>query len=139
MGATTSTVRQAVSRMAVPTVMAAVFAGFAAAGGAAPALAIPGRGVDVALQGPSSDVPVGPNDPRCIVMPTVPQCQGGPYAPPGPVGAPGAPALPTGPLDPACMTNPADAACAGSPYLPPSAPPPVIAPPPMASGMPGQI
>lgn len=111
-------------------------------------------------------VPTGPDDPACMTMPTVAQCQGGPYALPTAAPPPAAPpAPPTGPLDPGCMSNPADAACMGSPYLPPppvaappapaappviappviappvmAPPPPVIAPPPMipaATGMPG--
>ncbi|RZT14274.1 hypothetical protein EV589_4993 [Mycobacterium sp. BK558] len=115
-----------------------------------------GGGVGVAA---AQDVPTGPNDPACVTMPTVAQCQGGPYALPTPAPPPPAlPASPTGPLDPSCMSNPADAACMGSPYLPPPPPaappppamapvmappvmaPPVIAPPPMipaSTGMPG--
>ena len=96
-----------------------------------------GGGVGVAA---AQGVPTGPNDPACVTMPTVAQCQGGPYALPTPAPPSAPPGPPTGPLDPSCMSNPADAACMGSPYLPPA--PPVIAPPPMipaATGMPGTV
>lgn len=81
-----------------------------------------------------SDLPTGPDDPRCLQYPGFAACQGGPYwvGPPAPSPPPGPP---TGPLDPQCALNPADAACVGSPYLPPSPPaarpaPPPIEPPP---------
>jgi hypothetical protein len=78
-----------------------------------------------------TDAPTGPDDPKCIQMPTDPVCQGGPYW----QGPPAPPAPPTGPLDPQCATMPADAACMGSPFAPPPPPPPPveapIAPPPI--------
>ncbi|MEE6137448.1 hypothetical protein SKC41_14070 [Mycobacterium sp. 050128] len=96
-----------------------------------PANATPGA--PVLLDKFRSDLPTGPDDPRCLQYPGFAACQGGPYwvGPPAPSPPPGPP---TGPLDPQCAMNPADAACMGSPFLPPSpaAPPPlppVVAPP----------
>ncbi len=95
-----------------------------------PASATPGGirelGTPVLLDAFRSDLPTGPDDPRCLQNPGYAACQGGPYwvGPPAPPAPPGPP---TGPLDPQCMSNPADAACVGSPFLPPSPPP--IAPP----------
>ncbi|ORX00274.1 hypothetical protein AWC29_27360 [Mycobacterium triplex] len=104
-----------------------------------PAGATPGT--PVLLDRFASDLPTGPDDPRCLQNPGYAACMGGPYWV-GPPTAPTPPALPgppTGPLDPQCMSNPADAACVGSPFLPPTPPvapppPPIepIAPPPMA-------
>ncbi|MCV7426051.1 hypothetical protein [Mycobacterium montefiorense] len=90
----------------------------------APVNAAPGT--PMSLNRFATDLPTGPDDPRCLQNPGYAACMGGPYwvGPPAPPAPPGPP---TGPLDPQCMSMPADAACVGSPYLPP---PPIAAPPP---------
>ncbi|WP_133160878.1 hypothetical protein [Mycobacterium ahvazicum] len=78
-----------------------------------------------------SDLPTGPDDPRCLQYPGFAACQGGPYWVGPPTASP-PPGPPTGPLDPQCTLYPADAACVGSPFLPPRMEP--IAPPPEIPG-----
>jgi hypothetical protein len=97
-----------------------------------PANATPGfaptLGAAVPLDDPDPGLPTNPSDPRCVAMPEVAQCQGGPYAAGG---------APTGPADTACISQPANPVCAGGPYVLPPAAPPIaaplpVAPPPMA-------
>ncbi|QLL09433.1 hypothetical protein [Mycobacterium vicinigordonae] len=95
--------------------LAAALVGLPATSADVPANAMPGFAAD----DPDPTLPTGPNDPRCIGMPGLAQCQGGPFAQPA---APAGPKVPTSPFDPTCATMPADGACAGGPYAIPSAP-----------------
>ncbi len=114
-------VRGAVTRAA----LAGVLMGVAATGAAVPAYATwgsAGRTVAPApLQAPDPGGPTSPDDPRCIVIPELPVCQGGPYD-----------GVPTSPSDPACISQPLSPICQGGPYAPPPAlvpaPPPPAAP-----------
>lgn len=115
--------------MTAKTVVAAALIAVAATGAGAPpnAMLAPPARIPVAPQdNPDPGLPTNPSDPRCVAMPEVAHCQGGPYA---------ADAAPTGPADTACISQPANPVCAGGPYaLPPPAPP--IAPPPPAAAPP---
>jgi hypothetical protein len=126
--ATAPKVRGAMTRMIVFAALPAT----TATGAAAPANATPGfaptLGAAVPLDDPDPGLPTNPSDPRCVAMPEVAQCQGGPYAAGG---------APTGPADTACISQPANPVCAGGPYVLPPAAPPIaaplpVAPPPMA-------
>jgi hypothetical protein len=114
------------------TAVAAVLIGIAATCATIPVNATAGftgrPGTPAPLDDPNPGAPTNPDDPRCVAMPSVAQCQGGPYA-----------GAPTGPSAPQCVSMPDDPVCAGGPYAPPPPPaapmiaapePPPAAPPP---------
>lgn len=95
-----SSVRAAITKMAVAAALVAIAAGATVPANATDSLAdtfgAPAR-LDDPVPGPGPEVPTNPLDPRCAQMPTFAMCQGGPYAPQPRQLPPAVPPPPAGP------------------------------------------